>query len=83
MSGPYVDTSALAKLYLNERGSEQFEAFLLRQERAVISRLTALEFRCVLARRRRAQELSPRLKRMCSGSFAPMSSTAISRCIRY
>ena len=30
MSGPYVDTSALAKLYLNERGSEQFEAFILR-----------------------------------------------------
>jgi hypothetical protein len=25
MSGPYVDTSALAKLYLNERGSEEFE----------------------------------------------------------
>ena len=58
MSGPYVDTSALAKLYLNERGSEQFEAFILRQERAAISRLTALEFRCLLARRRRAQELS-------------------------
>ena len=58
MSGPYVDTSALAKLYLNERGSEQFEAFIVRQERAAISRLTALEFRCLLARRRRAQELS-------------------------
>jgi uncharacterized protein len=58
MSGPYVDTSALAKLYLNERGSEEFEAFILGQDRAAISRLTALEFRCLLARRRRAQELS-------------------------
>ena len=58
MSIPYVDTSALAKLYLNERGSEEFEVFILRQERAAISRLTALEFHCLLARRRRAQELS-------------------------
>jgi predicted nucleic acid-binding protein len=58
MSNPYVDTSALAKLYLNERGSEEFETFIVRQERAAISRLTAVEFRCLLARRRRAQELS-------------------------
>lgn len=60
MSIPYVDTSALAKWYLNERGSEEFEAFILGQERAAISRVTALEFRCLLARRRRAQELSAR-----------------------
>jgi predicted nucleic acid-binding protein len=63
MNVPYVDTSALAKWYLNERGSEEFEAFILFQERAAISRLTALEFRCLLARRRRAQDLSATAER--------------------
>jgi predicted nucleic acid-binding protein len=46
MSGrtPYIDTSALAKWYLNEPRSEDFGAFITRQEKAVISRLTVVEF---------------------------------------
>jgi len=54
----YVDTSALAKYYVNERRSDEVEAFI-RQERSVtISRLTVVEFRCLLARRRRARDIS-------------------------
>lgn len=62
MTDPYLDTSALAKWYLNEPGSEAFELFLRSHGRAAISRLTAVEFRCLLARRRRAGDLTPRLE---------------------
>lgn len=56
--GPYLDTSALAKWYLNEPNSEEFEAFIQAQTLAIISRLTVVEFRCLLARRRRASEIT-------------------------
>jgi uncharacterized protein len=62
MIGPYLDTSALAKRYLNEPGSEAFERFLLDRRRAAISRLTTVEFRCLLARRRRAGDLTPNIE---------------------
>lgn len=62
MTGPYLDTSALAKWYLNEPGSEQFERFLRDQPEAGISRLTTVEFRCMLARRRRAEEITPQVE---------------------
>lgn len=51
--GPYLDTSALAKWYLNEPFSEKFEAFIQEYSTAAISRLTVVELRCLLARRRR------------------------------
>ncbi len=57
MSDPYVDTSALAKWYLNEARSTEVEAYLQQHATAAISRLTAVEFRCLLARRRRAGEI--------------------------
>ena len=56
-SSPYVDTSALAKWYLNESGSEEFVAFASRSRRMLISRVTVLEFRCLLGRRRRNGDL--------------------------
>ena len=56
--GPYLDTSALAKWYLNEPFSERFEAFIQEQATAAISRLTVVEFRCLLARRRRAGDIT-------------------------
>jgi predicted nucleic acid-binding protein len=55
---PYVDTSALAKWYISEPGSEAFEAFVAGFPRVVISRLTLVELRCLLARRRRAGEIA-------------------------
>ena len=58
MTGVYLDTSALAKRYLNEPGAEDFERFLRDWRQAAISRLTTVEFRGLLARRRRAGELT-------------------------
>lgn len=56
--GLYLDTSALAKWYLNEPFSEEFSEFIQKQASATISRLTIVEFRCLLARRRRAREIT-------------------------
>jgi len=49
----YVDTSALAKWYVAEEGSGEFEAFMLSLPRgeAFISSLTIPEMRSLLARR--------------------------------
>ena len=66
---PYIDTSALAKWYLNEPGSEDFEAFITEQRSAAISRLVVLEFRCLLARRRRSGEITRRMERRVLAAF--------------
>jgi hypothetical protein len=60
---PYIDTSALAKRYIDEAGSEDIDAFLGRWPRVLISRLVVLEFRCVLQRRRRAAEIDATYER--------------------
>src|SRR6266702_959409 len=67
--GPYLDTSALAKWYLNEPLSEQFEAFIREQPTAAVSRLTVVEFRCLLARRRRASEITKSIESRVYVSF--------------
>ena len=67
--GPYLDTSALAKWYLNEPRSEQVEAFIRAQSSAAISRLTVVEFRCLLARRRRAGEITKSVESRVYASF--------------
>lgn len=67
--GPYLDTSALAKWYLNEPFSEEFEAFIQELPSAVISRLTVVEFRCLLARRRRAGEITKTVESRVYASF--------------
>lgn len=63
MPAVYIDTSALAKWYLNENRSDDFENWIKEQDDACISTLTATEFRCLLARRRRTGELTPALER--------------------
>ena len=70
MSGVYVDTSALAKWYLNEPQSERFEAFISTQPDAAICRLTVVEFRCLLARRRRAGDISAAHETRIGDAFA-------------
>jgi predicted nucleic acid-binding protein len=67
--GPYLDTSALAKWYLNEPFSAEFEAFIQEQSTAAISRLTVVEFRCLLARRRRAREITKTIETRVYASF--------------
>jgi uncharacterized protein len=67
---PYIDTSALAKWYLNEPQSENFENFIARQTSAAIGRLTLVEFRCLLARRRRAGEITKSIEAKVYDTFA-------------
>lgn len=54
----YVDTSALAKLYVNEAGSAAFQQYAAQLGSAYISRLAVVEFRSMLARRLRANMLT-------------------------
>jgi len=54
----YVDTSALAKWYLPEAGSDAFFNWMQQQDETCISSLTKTEFRCLLARRQRMQLLT-------------------------
>ena len=54
----YFDTSALAKWYLNEARSEEVEKYLQEHGPVVISDLTVVEMRCLLARRRREKSIS-------------------------
>jgi predicted nucleic acid-binding protein len=69
MMGPYLDTSALAKWYLNEPFAEEFEAFIREQPTAAVSRLTVVEFRCLLARRRRVGEVTKSIESRVYASF--------------
>lgn len=65
----YVDTSALAKWYLNERGSEGFANWIVEQPEPWISTLTSVEMRCLLARRRRAGEITSEIEERAFFAF--------------
>jgi predicted nucleic acid-binding protein len=65
----YIDTSALAKRYLPECGSDELDRFLENVERASISRLVVVELSCVLARRRRNREIDARTERRVMAAF--------------
>jgi predicted nucleic acid-binding protein len=54
---PYVDTSALAKWFFNEPGTEAFETFARSQSGLAISTLTIVEFRSLVARRERSRSI--------------------------
>ena len=54
----YFDTSALAKAYTSERGSQDVDEFLARGTTIFLSDLNRVELRCMLARRLRSGELS-------------------------
>ena len=69
LKAPYIDTSALAKWYVNEPRSQDFEEYIERHLPAAISRITVLEFRCLLARRRRTGEIDARLERDIFAAF--------------
>lgn len=65
----YLDTSALAKWYLNETRSEAFVEYLLGVDVAVISSLTRVEMRSLLSRRRRMGELTIDLEGLLFAAF--------------
>lgn len=66
-AGPsvFLDTSVLAKWYLPEPGAERVARFLQRSAARTISRLSLVEMRSLLGRRRRNRELSaPQVRRV-------------------
>ncbi len=65
----YVDTSALAKRYLQEEGSDDVDSLLDTWTSVAISRLTMVELRCLLARRRRNHEIDPAIERRSLAAF--------------
>lgn len=65
----YLDTSALAKWYLNERGSDDFVRYLQALDSAVISSLTRTEMRSLLSRRRRVGDLTAELESELFAAF--------------
>lgn len=69
MTLSYVDTSALAKWYLNEARSDELEAFLQSQGPVHMSSLTQVEMRCLLARRRRTKDISDQIEAAVFATF--------------
>ena len=65
----YVDTSALAKLYVNEPGSDEFEDWIRATDGVTISSLTIVEMRSLLARRRRLGEIDADAERRAFSLF--------------
>lgn len=59
----YVDTSALMKRYIAEPKSAAFDAFFMERAPVAASRLTVVEMRCGLARRRRAGQIDSGLEK--------------------
>ena len=59
----YLDTSALLKRYVPETSSEAFELYLSTLIPAAVSRLTLVELRSGLARKRREGAIAPNRER--------------------
>lgn len=65
----YLDTSVLAKWYLNEQSTREVTSYILSLERAVISSLTITEMRCLLARRRRMHDFNGKIEHQIYATF--------------
>ncbi|WP_018078880.1 type II toxin-antitoxin system VapC family toxin [Thiobacillus denitrificans] len=65
----YIDTSALAKCYIREPRSLEVLDWADAQDGVVTSPLTLVEFRCLLARRRRAGQIDLLLERVVLAEF--------------
>lgn len=65
----YFDTSALAKWYINERGSDEVERFIREHGPVVISDLTVVEMRSLLARRKRERHFNSSLEMEIFSTF--------------
>ncbi len=65
----YLDTSVLAKWYINEVNSEQVADYIVNLNVSAISTLSKTEFRCLLARRKRSKELTIELENKIYATF--------------
>ncbi len=68
-SRAYLDTSAVAKWYLNEPDSDAFVSYLQGLDVAVVSNLTRTEMRSLLSRRRRMGEFDAELESVLFAAF--------------
>ena len=69
MNRLYVDTSALAKWYLPEHGSDAVTEIIQQHAPVLITRLTQLEMRSLLARRRRERAIRPAVEAKVLSAF--------------
>jgi hypothetical protein len=65
----YIDTSALAKCYVREARSLDVLDWSDAEDGPTISALTLVEFRCLLARRRRAGQIDAELESRALAEF--------------
>ena len=65
----YIYTSALAKCYIRELRSLEVLNWTEAQDEVATSPLTLVEFRCMLARRRRAGQIDAPLERVALAEF--------------
>lgn len=65
----YLDTSVLAKWYLNEAGTPEVTNYIQSVERAIISSLTITEMRCLLSRRKRIGDVSEKIEHQLYATF--------------
>ncbi len=65
----YIDTSALLKWYLPERGSDAFGGWIATQDEARISVLTRVEVHATLARKQRSREITAEDARRATAAF--------------
>lgn len=65
----YFDTGALAKWYMNEKGSEAVEKFIRDHGPIAASDLTVVEMRSLLARRRRERHFDTALEMEMFSTF--------------
>lgn len=65
----YIDTSALAKCYIREPRSLEVLDWAEQRKGATTASLALVEFRCLLARRRRATEIDGALERSALAQF--------------
>jgi predicted nucleic acid-binding protein len=65
----YIDTSALAKCYIREHRSLEVLDWIDAHDVVSTSTVALVEFRCLLARRRRAEEIDATLERRALAEF--------------
>jgi predicted nucleic acid-binding protein len=69
MADVYVDTSALAKWYVNEAGSEEVEEYLRQACPVHISLLTLVEMKSLMARRRQQDDMDAQTQAKVLSTF--------------
>ena len=65
----YLDTSVVAKWYLNEHNTDAATNYIISLDRAVISSLTITEMRSLLSRRRQMHDFNEKVEQQIYATF--------------